>query len=95
MQQIINFIIKNSYRLLFLLLLFLSLTFTIQSHSYHKSKVISSANFFTGGIYEKINNSISFGEYIDNYFNSIGDFMNIFLQILFSLKIILIQMMWD
>jgi len=56
MQQIINFIIKNSYRLLFLLLLFLSLTFTIQSHSYHKSKVISSANFFTGGIYEKINN---------------------------------------
>ncbi len=35
---------------------------TIQSHSYHKSKVISSANFFTGGIYEKVNN-------IDEYFN--------------------------
>lgn len=56
MQQIISFILKNSYRLLFLLLLSLSLAFTIQSHSYHKSKVISSANFFTGGIYEKINN---------------------------------------
>lgn len=56
MQQIINFILKNSNRLLFLLLLIISLTLTIQAHSYHKSKVISSANFFTGGIYEKINN---------------------------------------
>lgn len=61
MQQIINFILKNSYRLLFLLLLILSLSLTIQSHSYHKSKIISSANFFTGGIYEKINN-------VDEYF---------------------------
>jgi rod shape-determining protein MreC len=39
-----------------LLLLVISLSLTVQSHSYHKSKVISSANFFTGGIYEKINN---------------------------------------
>lgn len=56
MQQIFNFILKNSNRLLFLLLLVLSLSLTIQSHSYHKSKIISSANFFTGGIYEKVNN---------------------------------------
>jgi rod shape-determining protein MreC len=56
MQQIFNFILKNSNRLLFLLLLVISLSLTVQSHSYHKSKVISSANFFTGGIYEKINN---------------------------------------
>lgn len=56
MQQIFNFILKNSNRLLFLLLLVISLSLTIQSHSYHKSKVISSANFFTGGIYEKVNN---------------------------------------
>jgi rod shape-determining protein MreC len=56
MQQIFNFVLKNSNRLLFLLLLVLSLSLTIQSHSYHKSKIISSANFFTGGIYEKINN---------------------------------------
>lgn len=55
MQQIFNFIIKNSNRLLFLLLLGISFLLTIQSHSYHKSKVISSANFFTGGIYEKVN----------------------------------------
>ncbi len=56
MQQIFNFIFKNSNRLLFLLLLVVSLLLTIQSHSYHRSKIISSANFFTGGIYEKINN---------------------------------------
>jgi len=56
MQQIFNFILKNSNRLLFLLLLVISLSLTIQAHSYHKSKIISSANFFTGGIYEKINN---------------------------------------
>jgi rod shape-determining protein MreC len=62
MQQIFNFVLKNSNRLLFLLLLVISFSLTIQSHSYHKSKVISSANFFTGGIYERINN-------IDEYFN--------------------------
>ncbi|WP_396193791.1 rod shape-determining protein MreC [Flavobacterium sp.] len=56
MQQIFNFILKNSNRLLFLLLLVISLSLTIQSHSYHKSKIISSANFFTGGIYERVNN---------------------------------------
>ena len=62
MQQIFNFIFKNSHRLLFLLLLVVSLVLTIQSHSYHKSKVISSANYFTGGIYEKIN---SVSEYLN------------------------------
>lgn len=56
MQQIFNFIFKNSNRLLFLLLLTVSLLLTIQSHSFHKSRVISSANFLTGGVYEKINN---------------------------------------
>ena len=55
MQQIFNFIFKNSNRLLFLLLLLVSLILTIQSHSFHKSKVISSANFLSGGVYERIN----------------------------------------
>ena len=55
MQQIFNFIFKNSYRLLFLLLLGTSLVLTIQAHSYHRSKVISSANFLSGGVYEQIN----------------------------------------
>ncbi|MDY8136804.1 rod shape-determining protein MreC [Aquimarina sp. 2201CG5-10] len=51
MQQIINFLIRNKNFLLFLFLLFISLILTIQSHSYHKSKFISSTNFLTGGIY--------------------------------------------
>ncbi|MBW1657175.1 rod shape-determining protein MreC [Flavobacterium quisquiliarum] len=55
MQQIFNFIIRNSNRLLFLLLLGISLGLTIQSHSYHRSRVISSANFLSGGVYERIN----------------------------------------
>lgn len=56
MQQIINFFIKNSYRLLFLLLLGISISFTIQNNSYHKSRTISSANFVSGFVYEKIDN---------------------------------------
>ncbi|MBU0940878.1 MAG: rod shape-determining protein MreC [Flavobacteriaceae bacterium] len=55
MQQIFNFIFKNSNRLLFLLLLCISFLLTIQSHSYHRSKVISSANFLSGGVYQQIN----------------------------------------
>jgi len=55
MQQIINFIIRNKNFLLFFLLFGISLLFTIQSHSYHKSKFINSANFITGGVYNSIN----------------------------------------
>jgi rod shape-determining protein MreC len=55
MQQIINFIIKNSYRLLFLLLLGISLSLTIKSHSYHRSEYVNSANAVTGTVYEKMN----------------------------------------
>lgn len=55
MQQIISFIIKNSNRLLFLLLLIISLTLTIKSHSYHRSEYVNSANAVTGNVYEKIN----------------------------------------
>ncbi len=51
MQQIINFLIRNKHSLLFLLLLFISLVFTIQSHSYHRSKFVSSTNFISGGVY--------------------------------------------
>ena len=62
MQQIINFIIRNKNFLLFLLLFCVSILFTIQSHSYHKSKFINSANFLTGGIYNSLNN-------VSSYFN--------------------------
>ncbi|WP_298554463.1 rod shape-determining protein MreC [uncultured Algibacter sp.] len=61
MQQIINFIIRNKNFLLFLLLFGFSILFTIQSHSYHKSKFINSANFLTGGVYNSANN-------VSNYF---------------------------
>ncbi len=57
MQQIIYFLVKNSYRLLFLLLIGISLVLTIKSHSYHRSEYINSANNLTGGVYEKINSS--------------------------------------
>ena len=62
MQQIINFLIRNKNNILFLLLLTFSLFLTIQSHSYQKSKFISSANFLSGGIYSWSNN-------IDTYFH--------------------------
>lgn len=56
MQQIFNFIFKNSILLLFLLLLGISLTLTIQSHSYHRSRAVSSANAVSGYVYEQVNN---------------------------------------
>ena len=62
MQQIINFLIRNKNNILFLLLLTFSLFLTIQSHSYQKSKFISSANFLSGGIYSWTSN-------INTYFN--------------------------
>jgi rod shape-determining protein MreC len=55
MQQIFNFIFKNSNRLLFLLLLITSLILAIQSHSYHRSQMVNSANALTGTVYEEIN----------------------------------------
>jgi rod shape-determining protein MreC len=63
MQQIINFVIRNKTFLLFLLLFSVSLALTIQSHSYHRSKFINSANSLTGGVY--------------GTFNSIGKYFNL------------------
>ncbi len=60
MQQIINFLIRNKHFLLFAFLLILSIVFTVQSHSYHRSKVVNSANFFTGGIFKSVS---SFQDY--------------------------------
>ena len=62
MQQILNYIIKSSNKLLFLLLLCVSLFLTVQSHSYHRSKLVTSANFLSGGVYQQISN-------IKDYFN--------------------------
>jgi rod shape-determining protein MreC len=62
MQQIIRFLQKYRYFILFLLLEFIALAFTIQSHSYHSSKFVNSANSITGGVYKKANS-------INQFFN--------------------------
>lgn len=55
MQQIISFILRNRYLLLFLLLEIIALMFVFQSHSYHKSKIISSSNTIIGSFYKQSN----------------------------------------
>jgi len=62
MQHIIYFLIKNKYFLLFVFLQIIAISLTVQSHSYHKSKFINSANAFTGSVY---NNFISFNNYLN------------------------------
>ncbi len=62
MQQIINFILRYKNTLLYVFLLFIALTITIQSHSYHKSKFFNSANSLSGNIYQTSFN-------ISSYFN--------------------------
>ena len=61
MQQIYYFIEKYKYFLLFILLELIAIGLTIQSHSYHKSQFINSANAFTGGL---LTRSSSFFEFI-------------------------------
>lgn len=56
MQQIIYFFIRNKNFLLFGVLFIISVALTIQTHNYHSDKFMSSANFFTGGIYTFRNN---------------------------------------
>lgn len=62
MRQIIFFFIRNKNFLLFALLFIISVAFTISSHSFHKSKYVSSANFFSGGIYSATSS-------VSGYFN--------------------------
>ncbi|MFS4468557.1 rod shape-determining protein MreC [Maribacter sp. 2210JD10-5] len=60
MQQIINFLIRYKLFLLYTFFIFISLIFTIQSHSYHQSKFLNSANFISGSIYETTDNVTSY-----------------------------------
>ncbi|MBV1923595.1 MAG: rod shape-determining protein MreC [Flavobacteriaceae bacterium] len=62
MQQILFFFIRNKNFLLFCVLFLVSIGLTIQSHSYHKNKFITSANFLSGGLY-------SFKSDFTGYFN--------------------------
>ena len=60
MQQILNLLVKHRIFLLFFILMILSLFFTIQSHSYHRSKFVNSANFLSGEIYTSLDNMSSY-----------------------------------
>lgn len=55
MRQIIYFIEKFRYFLLFIVLEIFAFIVIIQDYSYHQSKFVNSANFITGGIYKKVN----------------------------------------
>lgn len=52
MQQLIYFIRKYKYFLYFLLLQLFALIATINNHSFHRSKFISSSNAISGGLYD-------------------------------------------
>lgn len=60
MQFILSLIQKNRHILLLCVLELIAFVLTIQLHSYHKSKFISSANAVTGGVY---NNLISISDF--------------------------------
>ena len=60
MRQIIYFIKKFRYFLLFIVLETLAFILIIQNHTYHQSKFVNSANFITGGFYSKVNSVSSF-----------------------------------
>ncbi|MHB1148591.1 MAG: rod shape-determining protein MreC [Lutibacter sp.] len=55
MRRIIYLIKKFRYFLLFIILEILAFIIIIQDHSYHQSKFVNSANFVTGGLYNKVN----------------------------------------
>ncbi|MCF6349676.1 MAG: rod shape-determining protein MreC [Flavobacteriaceae bacterium] len=54
MNQIISFLTRYKFFLLFLLLEIIALSFTIQSHSFHRSKFINSSNSIIGFVYENL-----------------------------------------
>ncbi|UMB53639.1 rod shape-determining protein MreC [Lutibacter sp. A64] len=60
MQQLIYFIRKFRYFLLFILLEVIAFIFIIQHHSFHKSKFINSANAITGGVYNTVSSVNNF-----------------------------------
>src|SRR5690606_19599480 len=61
MQQIVNFLIRHKTFITFFVLFCFSLFLVIQSHSYHNTKFVNSANWVSGGIYNTSNN---IGDYL-------------------------------
>lgn len=60
MRQIIYFIKKFRYFLLFIVLETLAFIVIVQDRSYHQSKFVNSANAITGGVYNKANSVSAF-----------------------------------
>src|SRR5690606_17135416 len=61
MQQIVNFLIRHKTFITFFVLFCFSLFLVVQSHSYHNTKFVNSANWVSGGIYNTTNN---IGDYL-------------------------------
>lgn len=55
MRRIIYLVKKFRYFLLFIILEILAFIIIIQDHSYHQSKFVNSANFISGGLYNRVN----------------------------------------
>ena len=62
MQQLFNFFIKNKTFVLFLLLFSIAISLTIQSHEFHRSKLLNSSNYVIASIYGASNS-------VSQYFN--------------------------
>lgn len=56
MQQIVNFLIRHKTFITFFVLFCFSLFLVFQSHSYHNTKFVNSANWLSGGIFNMTNN---------------------------------------
>ena len=66
MQQLFNFFIKNKTFVLFLLLFSIAVSFTVQSHEFHRSKLLNSSNYIIASIY-----GVSAG--VSQYFNLVDE----------------------
>ncbi len=60
MQQLLYFLSKYKYLLYFLFLQFIAVIITINNYNFHRSKVVSSANFISGSI---LDNSAKVSDY--------------------------------
>lgn len=63
MQLLIYFFRKYRYFLFFIFLEIIAFSLIINNHTFHKSKFVSSANYFAGGFYSKV--------------SSVGDYFNL------------------
>lgn len=60
MQQLIQFLIKNFTKILFLFLLIICFSFIINNKPFHRSKYINASNYISGSFNEKMNNIKSY-----------------------------------